>query len=101
MDESISKHLIFSGGGRAQLKVWEITVRTNSYTLLNENISCKDLLTYMQNGFDNKRNKIWIGNQLSYNTDTETRYMDISTINNPQCPSSILIFIACSDGCLR
>ncbi|XP_011502561.1 PREDICTED: WD repeat-containing protein 6 [Ceratosolen solmsi marchali] len=104
IDKNISKHLIFSGGGRAQLKLWEITIKTNTAnnnTLSNENISCKDLLSYMLHGLDKKRNKIWVGNELIYNTDTETRYMDISTINNPQNMDNILVFIACSDGCLR
>lgn len=99
--ENISKYLIFSGGGRAQLKIWEITANFSESEFLNEDVSCKDLLSYMLHGPDKERNKIWIGKELMYNSDPETRYMDISTLRNPDNTCDILIFIACSDGYLR
>ncbi|KAL7289608.1 hypothetical protein TKK_0016464 [Trichogramma kaykai] len=99
-DEFCSKYLIFSGGGRAQIKIWEVTVN-NDELFSKENISCKDLFSYMLHGPDKERNKIWVGKELMYNADPETRYMDISTIVHPKNMHNILVFIACSDGYLR
>ena len=99
-NKNSSKYLIFSGGGRAQLKVWEVTVK-NDETFSKNSIICKDLLSYMLHGPDKERNKVWIGKELMYNVDPETRYMDISTISYPQKAGSILVCIACSDGYLR
>ncbi|OXU24481.1 hypothetical protein TSAR_014047 [Trichomalopsis sarcophagae] len=99
--ENMSKFLIFSGGGRAQLKIWEIIINFSESAFVNEDLSCKDLLSYMLHGPDKERNKIWVGKELMYNADPETRYMDISTLRNPDHTCDILIFIACSDGYLR
>lgn len=101
IEESSSKHLVFTGGGRAQLKVWQITVRTNGASLSDEDVTCKDLLSYMLHGPDKERSKIWIGKELMYNADPETRYMDLSTMRNPNDTDEIFIFVACSDGYLR
>ncbi|XP_031784570.1 WD repeat-containing protein 6 isoform X2 [Nasonia vitripennis] len=87
--------------GRAQLKIWEIIINFSESTFVNEDLSCKDLLSYMLHGPDKERNKIWVGKELMYNADPETRYMDISTLRNPDHTCDIFIFIACSDGYLR
>ncbi|XP_023245733.1 WD repeat-containing protein 6 [Copidosoma floridanum] len=101
INENSSKHLVFSGGGRAQLKIWEVAVKTNKDGFSKEDVSCKDLLSHMLHGPDKERNKIRIGKELMYNADPETRLMDISSMKNPEDGDSILVFVACSDGYLR
>lgn len=102
VNENCSKHLIFTGGGRAQLKVWEITINIgDNDDFSTNNVSCKDLVSYMLHGPDKERNKIWIGKELMYNADPETRFMDVSVIKNSHEENCIFVFVACSDGYLR
>lgn len=101
VDKTFNKVLIFSAGGRAQIKVWEVALRKNLEIFQKDDLSCKDLLSHMLYGPDEKRSKIWIGKELQYHADPETRYMDLSTIENPLKPENVLIFIACSDGYIR
>ena len=101
VNENLKKYLIFSGGGRAQLKIWEISIETSMNSFSKDDLSCKDLLSYMLHGPDKERNKIWVGKELMYNADPETRYMDLSLIRHPENVNCILVFIACSDGYLR
>ncbi|XP_015592338.1 WD repeat-containing protein 6 [Cephus cinctus] len=94
-----SRNLIFSGGGRAQLRISEITVRLNREVLGSEDISCVQLMSHMLWGTDQQRRKSVQSQQ--YYVDPETRYMDISAYQDPVDKEQVFLFVACSDGYLR
>lgn len=100
-DENFSKSLIFSGGGRAQLRIWEVTIKLSNSLFKSEDLLCKDVSSYMLYGPDRERDKVWVGKELMYNIDPEMRYMDMSTLKNTHTEDEIFIFVACSDGYLR
>lgn len=110
LDES--KHLIFSGGGRAQLKVWQLNVkrivdRSNYFPKTKLNVSCSDMNSHMLYGQNRYCKKPWQEAKQSTIAEPETRYMDIYAFYcfkglqqffNREC---VLIFAACADGYLR
>ncbi|KAJ8665194.1 hypothetical protein QAD02_006856 [Eretmocerus hayati] len=96
----VDRNFIFSCGGRAQIKAWEITLGRNQ-SINPEDVTCIDLLSYMLHGPDKERSKIWYGKELMYNADPETRFMDMSVMTDPLIEDSVLMFVACSDGFLR
>lgn len=96
-----SKYLIFSGGGRAQMKVWELSVRITENCVTNQDVIFKDLTSYMLYGTDDKRTKVWVGNEIMYSNDPETRFMDASALISPKDSKNIFVFLACSDANIR
>ncbi|XP_012255908.2 WD repeat-containing protein 6 [Athalia rosae] len=99
---AFSENLIFSGGGRAQLKVWRIRIRFDQSTLDESSLSCTELASHMLRGTDQEQRKtLQHVNQQSYYMDPETRYMDISVLRIPANLNTVLLVIGCSDGFLR
>ncbi|XP_071877534.1 tRNA (34-2'-O)-methyltransferase regulator WDR6-like [Bombus fervidus] len=96
-----NKYLIFSGGGRAQLKVWEIDIKDNETSLQSTDISCHDITSHMLYGFDRYHKKQWQGSKYSYNMQPESRYMDIEVYRCSINLHYILLFVACADGFVR
>ena len=99
--ELFSKNLVFTGGGRAQLKVWELIVRLDNKLLSSEDLNYKNLASFMLRGTDKERKKCMKVLKMNYDVDPETRYMDISVYSCPESPNLVLLFVACSDGYLR
>ncbi|KAM0729073.1 tRNA (34-2'-O)-methyltransferase regulator WDR6 [Formica fusca] len=99
-DDLNSKYLVFSGGGRAQLKIWEIRLKHKDRILSND-LSCSDIKSHMLYGQDQYRRKPWQEPKQSYVMEPETRYMDICTHYSSENANHVLIFIACADGYLR
>lgn len=56
--ELFCKNLIFSGGGRAQLKVWQLNMKLKNGELLRDNLTCKLLESFMLRGTDKERKKM-------------------------------------------
>lgn len=96
-----STYLIFSCGGRAQIKCWQMDIRWDKDLLSNENISCADLNTHMLFGKDQNRRKHWQKTKQSYAIEPETRYMDIKAYYPSYKSTYIFLLIACADGYLR
>lgn len=99
-DDLISKYLVFSGGGRAQLKIWEIRIKDKDW-ILSKDLSCLDIKSHMLYGQDQYRRKPWQEPKQSYIIEPETRYMDICTYYSSENANHVLVFIACADGYLR
>ncbi|XP_051172215.1 WD repeat-containing protein 6 isoform X2 [Leptopilina boulardi] len=99
--ESCCKNLIFSGGGRAQLKVWQLSIKLENGEFLKENLSCKFVNSFMLRGTDKERKKLSKTLKNNYDVDPETRFMDINVHSLLDVSNSILLFVACSDGYLR
>ncbi|XP_053970887.1 WD repeat-containing protein 6 [Hylaeus volcanicus] len=98
-NSSCNKHLVFSGGGRAQIKVWEIDLNESENVL--QGISCHDITSHMLYGSDRLRKKQWQESSQSYIMQPETRYMDIAIYCNNKNIGYILLFVACADGFVR
>ncbi|XP_033222136.1 WD repeat-containing protein 6 [Belonocnema kinseyi] len=99
--EFFCKNLLFTGGGRAQLKVWELILKLEKNFLKSEDLSCKNLDSFMLRGTDKERKKIIKALKMNYDVDPETRFMDINVYVNPESSDLIFLFVACSDGFLR
>ncbi|CAK9796955.1 WD repeat-containing protein 6 [Anthophora plagiata] len=95
-----NKFLVFSGGGRAQIKVWEIDIKDGKTFLQSTDISCHDIASHMLYGFDRQRKKQWKESNQSYFMQPETRYMDIDIYRSTNL-HYILLFVACADGFIR
>ncbi|XP_076548344.1 tRNA (34-2'-O)-methyltransferase regulator WDR6 isoform X4 [Osmia lignaria lignaria] len=100
-DFSCSNHLVFSGGGRAQLKVWEIGINNRKKCLQSTDVSCRDVTSHMLYGFDRCRKKRWQDSNRSYILQPETRYMDGRIYRDTTNLHCILLFVACADGFTR
>lgn len=100
-DHSYNKYLIFSGGGRAQIKVWEIDIKDSEICLQNTDVSCHDITSHMLYGFGRPRKKQWQESNHFYNMEPESRYMDIEVYRCPTNLHCILLFVACADGFVR
>ncbi|XP_076163612.1 tRNA (34-2'-O)-methyltransferase regulator WDR6-like isoform X1 [Ptiloglossa arizonensis] len=98
---SCNKHLVFSVGGRAQIKVWEIDINDGEDVLQDTSISCYDITSHMLYGFDRLRKKQWQESNQCYIMQPETRYMDIAIYRNINNLRYTLIFVACADGFVR
>ncbi|KAK2584051.1 hypothetical protein KPH14_006501 [Odynerus spinipes] len=96
-----SIYLIFSCGGRAQIKCWQMDITWGKDILSIESVSCVDLNTHMLFGKDQNRKKNWQESKQSYAIEPETRYMDIKVYYSSCKPTCALLFIACADGYLR
>nr|XP_033338866.1 WD repeat-containing protein 6 isoform X1 [Megalopta genalis]XP_033338867.1 WD repeat-containing protein 6 isoform X1 [Megalopta genalis] len=96
-----SKYLVFSVGGRAQVKVWEIDIKNCETTLKDSDISCSDVTSHMLYGIDQIRRKQSQEHNQSYIIQPETRYMDITIYRDIQNLDCIFLFIACADGFVR
>ncbi|XP_031827082.1 tRNA (34-2'-O)-methyltransferase regulator WDR6 isoform X2 [Nomia melanderi] len=95
-----NKSIIFSVGGRAQMKIWEISIKTGE-TLTDSDISCSDVASHMLYGSDQIRRKQWQESNQFYIIQPETRYMDIAIYRDTQNLHRILLFLACADGFVR
>lgn len=93
-----SRNIVFSCGGRAQMKVWQIDIETRGSHLKESDVICTDLNGHMLYGLDKERKKPWREEVPVYSVDAETRYMDIGTLQNG---NDVLVFVACSDGFIR
>ncbi|XP_012532224.1 WD repeat-containing protein 6 isoform X2 [Monomorium pharaonis] len=100
---SAFEYLVFSGGGRAQLKIWGLNIMQPDTSDLD--ISCSDVNSYMLYKQNQNCKKPWQKAEQSYITEPETRYMDIyayypfKELNDAL--NYVLVFIACADGYLR
>ncbi|XP_046616157.1 WD repeat-containing protein 6 isoform X1 [Neodiprion virginianus] len=97
-----TRNLIFSGGGRAQLKVWLISLTFEKNAVHVGNLTCVELASHMLRGTDQQQRKSL--QQESYQChymDPETRYMSINAYRIPRKPNFILLLLGCSDGFLR
>lgn len=95
-----NKNIIFSVGGRAQMKIWEIDIK-NSEILKDSDISCSDVASHMLYGSDQLRKKQWQESNQFYILQPETRYMDIAIYRDVRNLHHILLFLACADGFVR
>ncbi|XP_075211583.1 tRNA (34-2'-O)-methyltransferase regulator WDR6 isoform X2 [Lycorma delicatula] len=93
----IDKFLIFTAGGRAQLKVWTVKI---DYNVNPFELKACECCSYMLRGAE-KVKRPW--REALPMIDPETRFMDLSAEFNFKDTSkqSVLIFAACSDGYLR
>jgi len=105
--ESSFQYLVFSGGGRAQLKVWrlnfeevEVEIYGNVYDK-RLNVSCSDVNSHMLYEQNQYCKKPWQEVKQSCIAEPETRYMDIFAYYPFEKLNYVLIFIACADGYLR
>ncbi|XP_032663397.1 WD repeat-containing protein 6 isoform X2 [Odontomachus brunneus] len=92
---------VFSGGGRAQLKVWQMNLKYNERVSPSIDLSCLDVKSHMLHGQDQYRKKPWQETEQSYIIEPETRYMDIHAYYPSKSLNHVLIFVACADGYLR
>lgn len=99
--ELSNRHLVFSGGGRAQLKVWQMNLKYNERVSPSIDLSCLDVKSHMLYGQDQYRKKPWQETEQSYVVEPETRYMDIHAYYPSKSLNHVLIFVACADGYLR
>ena len=88
LDEST--FVMASGGGRAQLKVWTLSLDENGKLVVAEKSS------HLLRGDDKRRKKTWRENKVIY--DTETRYTDLCLTKEGKTWS---VLVGCSDGALR
>ncbi|XP_019886764.2 WD repeat-containing protein 6 [Ooceraea biroi] len=100
-DKTNNRYLVFSAGGRAQLKVWEMKFKYNQRMSPNVDVSCSDVKSHMLHGQDQYRRKPWQETKQFYVVEPETRYMDICAYYPAEDPKHVLIFVACADGYLR
>ncbi|XP_015430355.1 PREDICTED: WD repeat-containing protein 6 [Dufourea novaeangliae] len=98
---SLNKNLVFSVGGRAQIKVWEIDIENSENILKDTDISCFDVTSHMLHGFDQLRKKQWQEPNQSYIVLPDTRYMDIAIYRDAKHLHYVLLFVACADGFVR
>ncbi|RZF34631.1 hypothetical protein LSTR_LSTR010000 [Laodelphax striatellus] len=89
--------LLFTAGGRAQMKVWEV-----QYDFRNEDepivLKSVELASHMINDeLELRKNSKSVLPRL----DPETRYMDISVCENTEKEGHYNVYSACSDGYLR
>lgn len=95
-----TKNLVFSGGGRAQLKVWEVNINGDKDELDTDDLTVIELTSFMLRGSDKDRRKTWLDKDQPYFVDPETRFMSISAYQHQQ-KNLIILFVACSDGFIR
>lgn len=102
LHKSVFQYLVFSGGGRAQMKVWGINVESNINFDFSEllHASCSDVNSHMLYGQDQYYKKHWQETK-SCILEPETRYMDIYAYYPSKKLNYVLVFIACADGYLR
>lgn len=100
-DDKVTKNLVFSGGGRAQLFVWEINVRTDQEVICVEDVTMVELTSFMLHGTDKDRRRIMQNQAEDYVMNPETRFMDISIFTSINDKNTIILFVACSDGFVR
>lgn len=98
---SSNKYLVFTGGGRAQIKVWEIDIKTSESSSEDTNITCRDIASHMLYEFDRSRKKQPQGPNQSYIVQPETRYMDIEIYRDVENLNYVVVFVACADGFVR
>ncbi|XP_034944143.1 WD repeat-containing protein 6 isoform X2 [Chelonus insularis] len=92
--------LIFTGGGRAQLKVWKVTVDVVEDKFIKDNLEITELMSYMLHGTNKDQRKIMLSKQQEYFIDPETRFMDITSYTYVE-KNIVILFVACSDGFIR
>lgn len=100
-NSSCNKSLVFSGGGRAQIKVWEIDIKGNKSSLQRTDISCHDVTSHILYGPDRYRKKQWQESNQVYISQPDTRYMDIDIYRCTTKLKYVLPFVACADGFVR
>lgn len=94
--DEFSRNLVFSAGGRAQLKVWEINIK-NRGIIASDDVVASELTEFMMRT-DRDRKNVQKQEHL-YFMDPETRFMDIASY---LCDVNLVIlFVACSDGFIR
>lgn len=99
--------LLFSGGGRAQILVWRVTIPKSSGhhgDVDLRGLSHETLCNYMMDSWNNKKRKPWKGHDLKPNP--ETRFMDLAAVRARDVWSSAppgvhIVMAACSDGYVR
>ncbi|XP_069695221.1 tRNA (34-2'-O)-methyltransferase regulator WDR6 [Periplaneta americana] len=89
--------LMFSAGGRAQLKVWKLCVQVKDGK--THHITCQELQSHMIRGSTKGNKKPWQSQERP--TDPETRYMDLCAAVVDQSSETVLLAAGCSDGFLR
>ncbi|XP_039303311.1 WD repeat-containing protein 6 isoform X2 [Solenopsis invicta] len=98
---SAFQYLVFSGGGRAQLKIWGLNIVLPDPYSSDLDISCSDVNSHMLYEQNQYCKKPWQEAEQSYIAEPETRYMDIYAYYPFKELNYVLIFIACADGYLR
>ncbi|XP_021924396.1 WD repeat-containing protein 6 isoform X2 [Zootermopsis nevadensis] len=94
--------LVFSGGGRAQLKVWKLVIHaTQEFIPI---VKCQELTSHMLRDPSKRNKKPWLS--VERTVDPETRYMDLCAValqlrDTDQRGTAVLLAAGCSDGFLR
>lgn len=104
--KSAFQYLIFSGGGRAQLKIWGINIKMLTPQDCREKdqerkINVSDVNSHMLYEQNQYCKKPWQESKQSCIAEPETRYMDIYAYYPSFQVNHVLVFIACADGYLR
>ncbi|PNF20195.1 hypothetical protein B7P43_G16418 [Cryptotermes secundus] len=94
--------LVFSGGGRAQLKVWKLVIQSAQGSV--PQVKCQELSSHMLKDSSKKNKKPWLS--VERTVDPETRYMDLCAVvlqcQDPDKTERVVLLAAgCSDGFLR
>ncbi len=89
--ESDRSLVMVSAGGRAQLKVWRLSLTPDGGAIVATEKS-----SHMFKGGDKRRRKTWRDKDVVY--DAEMRYMDVEIA---EADGHFLIVAVCSDGVLR
>lgn len=88
--------IVFSAGGRAQIKAWKLTHEEKADDSLGSpSIRCRELSSHMLMDVNHKQSKPW--KVQSINVDPETRYMSLCVIPHKK----FFVAVGCSDGYLR
>ena len=91
LDHGNGTVLLFTGGGRAQLKVWRILN-------LNGELVGSELADYMLRGSDKDVRRAWREAQSVVRHDPETRFLSIELVKKID---QVYIYVGCSDSILR
>lgn len=83
--------LLFTGGGRAQLKIWRILN-------LDGELVGSEIADYMLRGSDKDIRRAWREAQSEVRHDPETRFLSLEIIEEK---NGVYIYVGCSDSILR
>jgi WD40 repeat protein len=90
MEQKNGKVVMVSAGGRAQIKVWRVS-------LSGEELTATETASHLLKGDDKRRKKTWRDKDVVH--DAETRYMDVEIVRGNE--GRMLVVAGCSDGHLR
>ncbi|XP_068081687.1 tRNA (34-2'-O)-methyltransferase regulator WDR6 isoform X2 [Anabrus simplex] len=85
--------LMFSAGGRAQMKAWQLHISESE----SEEVICQEVTTHMLNPSHYGERKPW--RLMEPLMDSQTRYMSLHAVQTSL--DTVIVIAGCSDGVLR